>query len=284
MLRFLPTVLAVALAAEVSAAAPAKPAPPAVLVVADVFGEVPEALRPQPGKPIRYAIAGNYESDIGSPVAGEPRANAAAVEVEVTKVLATQGFIKTKVGEPLPAIALLITWGSAVLDASDMAVLPLPGRIGGNAPDPNNPLDPNVAPATQLVSFNGRQISQLVGADKASNGAVDPGTLAEINSAAADNRVYIFIVAFDMEAMAKKKEKKMLWRTRISIPSIRHSLPDSLGVMLTSAAPFLGRELAAPVFIGEADRRKAEVQMGTPYVVPEKPADDGGAASRRDGK
>ena len=189
MLRFLPTVLAVALAAEVSAAAPAKPAPPAVLVVADVFGEVPEALRPQPGKPIRYAIAGNYESDIGSPVAGEPRANAAAVEVEVTKVLATQGFIKTKVGEPLPAIALLITWGSAVLDASDMAVLPLPGRIGGNAPDPNNPLDPNVAPATQLVSFNGRQISQLVGADKASNGAVDPGTLAEINSAAADNRV-----------------------------------------------------------------------------------------------
>ncbi|MSU65535.1 MAG: hypothetical protein EXS38_05420 [Opitutus sp.] len=273
--------LAVAFAVEVSGAAPAKP-PPAVLVVADVFGDVPEALRPQPGKPIRYAIAGNYESNIGTPIAGEPRANAAAVETEVTKVLATQGFIKTKVGEPLPAIALLITWGSAVLDTSEMPVMPLPGRVGGNPPDPNNPLDPNVASDTILVSFNGRQISQLIGADKASNGAVDPGTLAEINSAAGDTRVYIFIVAFDLEAMAKKKEKKMLWRTRISIPSIHHSLPDSLGVMLTSAAPFLGHEVAVPVFVGVADRRKAEVQMGAPYVVPDKSATDGGAASRRD--
>jgi len=271
MLRFLPVVLAAALSIATGDAAPATP-PPAVLVVADVFGDVPDALRPQPGKPIHYAIAGNYESNLGTPIAGEPRANAAAVEAEVTRVLASQGFIKTRVGEPLPAIALLITWGSAVLDTSEMTL--------NSETDPNNPLDPNRPPDTQLVAPNHREISLLIGADKARGQALDSYALAQVNDAASTARVYIFIAAFDMEAMAKRKEKKLLWRTRMSIPSTHHSLPDSLGVMLASAAPYLGREVAAPVMIGEADRRKAEVQVGTPYVVPDAPATDAGKKSR----
>jgi hypothetical protein len=252
-----------------AARAPKPKTPPTVLVVSDVFGDVPEALRPQPGKPITYAIAGKYHTDIGSPVAGEPRVDAAAIEAEVTKVLATQGFVKTQVGGPLPALALIITWGSAVLDTSEMAIAPLPGRPVAGPTDPNDPTDPNTPPATVLVAANQREMSMLVGADKANWQALDSNVLAEINEAAGSNRVYIFIAAFDMEALAKKKEKKLLWRTRISIPSTYHSLPESLGVMLTSAAPFLGREIAAPVFVGEADRRKAEVNVGTPYVVPE---------------
>lgn len=269
MSRLTCSVLVVVLILGVARAATPKPQPPSVLVVSDVFGDVPEALRPQPGQPITYAIAGNYESNIGTPIAGEPRANAAAVEAEVTRVLATQGFIKSKVGEALPAIALLITWGSAVLDTSEMALAPLPGRITSVPTDPNDPTDPNTPPDTRMVSYNQRQISQLVGADKASGLALTPNVLAQINDAAGSNRVYIFIAAFDLESMAKKKEKKLLWRTRMSIPSIDHSLPDSLGIMLTSAAPFLGREVAAPVIIGEADRRKTDVQMGMPYVVPD---------------
>jgi len=268
MSRLLCTLLAIVFALGVARGATPKPPPP-VLVVSDVFTEVPDSLRPQPGKPVTYAIAGKYESNIGAPMAGEPRADAADVEAEVIKVLASQGFVKTEVGGPLPGIALLITWGSAVLDMSEMSLAPLPGRIGPVATDPNDPTDPNRPADTQMVAMNQRQISLLVGADKASASAMDPNALAQINEAAGSNRVYIFIVAYDMEAMAQRKEKKMLWRTRISIPSTRHSLPDSLGVMLTSAGPFLGREVAAPVIIGEADRRKTDVQVGMPYVVPE---------------
>jgi hypothetical protein len=69
--------------------------------------------------------------------------------------------------------------------------------------------------------------------------------------------------------MLTKKQKKVLWRTRMSIETLHNSLPDSLDVMLTSAAPFFAREAPAPVIITEADRRKARVEIGTPYVVPD---------------
>lgn len=51
--------------------------------------------------------------------------------------------------------------------------------------------------------------------------------------------------------MVKTKAKKRLWRTRVSILSTHHSLPDSLGIMLASAAPFLGRDVAAPVSLAK---------------------------------
>jgi hypothetical protein len=266
MLRSFIPLFAVALASVAGAAVPGVP-PPSVLVVSDVFADVPDAVRPQPGKPITYAIAGKYESDIGTPVRGEKRATAAEIEAEVTKVLASQGFVKTQVGGALPNLALIITWGSAVLDTTEIS-MPKP------AEDPNNPLDPNRPPDTNLVAMNARQMSLLVGADKASEGAVDQQGLNEINAALDGNRVYIFIAAFDMAAMMKTKEKKLLWRTRISIESTHYSLPESLSVMLASAAPYLGKEITSPVFIGEADRRKANVEVGTPYVVPDKPANE----------
>jgi hypothetical protein len=98
---------------------------------------------------------------------------------------------------------------------------------------------------------------------------LDTGQIAEINAAGATSRGYIVVAALDVDAMARKKEHKLLWRTRMSIETIRHSLPDSLGVMLASAAPLFGREAPLPVLITEADRRKANVEVGTPYVVPD---------------
>lgn len=267
MLRSLFLVLASVLAVFVAPAAGA-PKPPHVLIVSDVLGDVPDSLRPQPGKPIHYVIIGKVENDLGTPIAGEPRADPAVIEREVVKVLASQGFLPTAVGGPMPALAILITWGSAVLDTSEISMPPLPQPSFGAPADPTA-LPPPPPPDTVLLAYNQREIASLVGADKANRNLLDSSRLAAINDAASTSRVYIFIGAFDIETMLKKKQRKLLWRTRMSIPSTHHSLPDSIGIMLASAAPFLGREVAAPVFIGESDRRKAEVQMGTPYVVPE---------------
>ena len=65
--------------------------------------------------------------------------------------------------------------------------------------------------------------------------------------------------------------KKLLWRTAISIESRRTSLPENLSVMLASAAPWFGRDSEMPVFVDDAARRKAEVHIGTPVVVPDPP-------------
>jgi hypothetical protein len=264
MLPRLLATLAFGLAASAGIAAPR---PPDVLVVSDVLSDTPEALRPQPGKPIHYIIIGELENNLGTPIAGEPAADRATVEREVVKVLASQGFLLTKPGGPMPKIALLIMWGSAVLDTSELPVMPLPQPDFGTQQDPTA-LPPPPPPDTMLLAFNGPEIASLVGADK-TRGIANPNVLSQINDAATTPRVYIFIGAFDVETMLKKKERKLVWRTRMSIPSTHNTLPDSLGLLLTSAAPFFARESTAPVFIGEADRRKANVEVGMPYVVPE---------------
>jgi hypothetical protein len=256
----------------IAAGAPKPKPPPDVLVVSDVFSDVPDSLLPKPGKPIFYHVLGKLENDIGTPIAGEPRADPVAMELAMTKMLAKQGFMKAVIGGPMPSIALVITWGSANLDTMEMTIPPLPQPSFG-PPDPTA-LPPPPPPESVLISFNRREIEMLVGADKANRTVVDPTILSQINDAATSSRAYIFIAALDIETLLKTKKKKLLWRTRMSIPSTHHSLPESIDVMLASAAPYLARESAAPVFINEADRRKAEVRVGTPVVVPDKPTDD----------
>jgi hypothetical protein len=73
-------------------------------------------------------------------------------------------------------------------------------------------------------------------------------------------------IALDTAALLQKK-RVLAWRTRISIDARRTSLPESLRVMLASAAPYFGTRNDLPVFVEDADRRKAEVTIGTPTVV-----------------
>ena len=66
-----------------------------------------------------------------------------------------------------------------------------------------------------------------------------------------------------------EKKKTLLWRTRMSSESFHDSLPESIGVLLASATPDFAREAAVPVFINEADRRKANVEIVPAVIVPE---------------
>ena len=78
----------------------------------------------------------------------------------------------------------------------------------------------------------------------------------------------------DLEA-ASRKQRRLLWRTRMSLDWRDHG-PESLAVMLASAAPFFGRATEQGVFIDDHLRRKAEVTIGDARVVDEpapKPAE-----------
>lgn len=129
------------------------------------------------------------------------------IEREIVKVLASQGFLPTAVGGPMPALAILITWGSAVLDTSEISMPPLPQPSFGAPADPTA-LPPPPPPDTVLLAYNQREIASLVGADKANRNLLDSSRLAEINDAASTSRVYIFIGAFGIETMLKKKAKE----------------------------------------------------------------------------
>ncbi len=229
----------------------AKPKPgPHVLVVGDIMPTIPAEFVATADKPVYYVLLGAAERTLGAAWANEPQPDKATLEKEVIRILATQHFHRTQLGGHMPQLAVVVTWGSANLMIDDI----------------NDTNDAGETTTSSLV-WNQREIAQLVGADKANQKMLMSSEADAINDAARQDRLYVMIAALDAMALAKK-QKKLVWRTRISIESRRTSLPESLTVMLNSAGPYLGRSTELPVFIDDNLRRKADVQIGTPVVVP----------------
>jgi hypothetical protein len=74
------------------------------------------------------------------------------------------------------------------------------------------------------------------------------------------------IAAYDFAA-ATRKEKVLLWTTKISCPSRGLAMPETLPVMLALAGPNIGRETPKPVAVRATDKFKPEVKIGDPTVV-----------------
>lgn len=230
---------------------------PEVLVVSDVVDPKSPTLRPTKENPVYYIILGGAERTLGDPIGGEKMPSTETLKYEIARALHSQGFLLTKLGGPRPHIAILYSYGTANLSMMDLE-------------DTNAETGETT---TSTITFNRREIAALVGALKADRHMLMSSEADRINEAARDNRLYIFVAAFDVDALAKK-EKKIVWRTRISIDSRRTSLPEAMRVMLASAAPYFATETDLPKFIEDADRRKAEVIIGTPRVVEDpKPAE-----------
>ncbi len=257
MRRLTPPLLLACSALAWAAPAPEKKKPgPEVLVVSDVLLTPPEAARPTKEQPIHYIILGGGERTLGDSIAGDKMPKREEVARALAGVLETQGFRLTQLGGAVPQLAIVFTYGSANLSTVDL-----------------NDTDPATGETTtSTIAFNHREIMALVGADKASRRLLMSSEADRINDAAREDRLYLFVAALDVEALAKRKEKKLVWRTRISISSRGRWLPESVDVMLKTAGPYFGAATELPVFVDDADRRKAEVQVGTPVVVPEPPA------------
>jgi hypothetical protein len=243
-----------------------KPKPgPEVLVVADASREEAESLRPAPGRPIYYIILGKQERHLGQATAGERMPSPAEIEGQVVGALASQGFLHTKLGGPMPSIAIVISWGEANLMLDEYEY---------QNPDAGEDEEQMV---TETVVWNRREIRQLVGANKPAMLNFQEADM--VNEAAREDRLHVTIAALDVKLLAQKK-KKLLWRTRISVYALRHTLSEVLPVMLASAAPLFGADSAKPIFVDDATRRKAEVHIGDLQVVednappPQSPPED----------
>ncbi|MDD4892217.1 MAG: hypothetical protein PHU85_20030 [Phycisphaerae bacterium] len=223
-----------------------KPAGPDVLIVSDVPADQTTVTRPTADKPVHYIFLGGLERPLGQAIGGEPIPGRAEVQKEIGAALASQGYLPTQVGGPKPSLVIVFSYGTANLVTDEIAGL-------------------DSEPST-LVAYNSREIFQLVGADKASQHLMLSTEADRINDAARNDRLYVFVAALDAVALAKK-ERKLVWRTRISIELRRHTLSDSLHVMLTSAAPYFGSTTELPVFLDDADRRKASVKIGPLKVL-----------------
>jgi hypothetical protein len=224
----------------------AKSQDPDVLVVSDALtgGEAPP--EPTADNPVYYIFLGGTEQDIGGSIAGIPSPTAAQMREVVARELARRHSIETQLGGPLPQLAVILAWGTAALDTFEQ-------------------YDSETGESTN-IAFNEREMRRLLGFTKVQPRPFRKSETDHLNDALNSDRFYILVAALDAMAL-RQREKKLVWRTRISIDARRTDLVKSMGVMIASAGPFFGRHEDRPVVVDDMLRKNTQVDVGEATVV-----------------
>ena len=212
-----------------------------------------------PSNPIYYmAVSAGYR-DFGGIIAGEKVPPKEQVFSAIAKVLAKQGYLPANDEHPA-TILMLWTWGTMNTD-----------RLYTGNPDD---LEGRQVNRQQLLRFMG---GYKVGLVSKEGGAFQdsfmlPGALfrdadSEMISELAGEDLYVAALAAYDAAAAVRKEKVLLWTTKISCPSRGLAMNETLPAMLALAGPYIGKETAKPVSVKATDKFKPEVKIGDPTVV-----------------
>ncbi len=212
-----------------------------------------------PASPIYYMAASAGYRDFGGIIAGEKVPPKEQVFATISKVLAKQGYLPANAEHP-PTLLMLWTWGTMNTD-----------RLYTGNPDD---LEGRQVNRQQLLRFMGGYKVGLV--SKEASGFQDsfmmPGALfrdadSELISGLAAEDLYVAAIAAYDYAAALRKEKVLLWTTKISCPSRGLAMNETLPAMLALAGPYIGKETAKPVSVKATDKFKPEVKIGDPTVV-----------------
>jgi len=223
-----------------------------VITVTDVTPEGKAWRPPTPESPVYYVAVSLGFKDLGGAVGGDKIPPKEEITQNITKVLAEQGYLPATDHSPAPTIALVFTWGTLNADYDYGFNPDLPPRqinrqqilkfLGGyKLGFSDQDFDPLTPPITGL-SFKGYDASNLYDMTE-------------------EDFYMTIVIGYDLEAL-KKKQRKMLWITRISCPSRRYWLGEVMPTMLSVAAPNIGRETAKPVWVNASDRYKPSVKLG----------------------
>lgn len=228
--------------ATASAASQGATTNPDVMVVADAKANVSEMMRPSPAKAVYYTFVGTNQITLGAVVAGVKMPNPVLVEETAEAALASQGYVRSRQGGPAPTIGISLRWGDA------------------------NFWDPEPASEMAGIRFGlaDRWMQRfLLGAHK--SGSLSFDETARFRDAMRDDVLYVFLAAFQLSS-AKPAKKDLIWTSSMTVDG-RNRLRDALPVMFASAAPYFGQNSAKPLFIGDRDRRKSQVEIGEVKIV-----------------
>lgn len=212
-----------------------------------------------PANPVYYFAVSTGYRDFGGLIAGEKIPPKEDVFKAIARVLAKQGYLPATDQHP-PSLLLMWAWGTMNTD-----------RIYSPSSDD-----------MEGQQINRRQLLRFLGAYKLGLITKEPdpfrqdmlpaGTLfrdadSEMIADLATEDLYVAaIAAYDFTA-ATRKEKVLLWTTKISCPSRGLLLPETLPTMLALAGPYIGRETPKPVSVLATEKFKPDVKIGDPTVV-----------------
>ena len=214
-------------------------------------------MRPvSPEQPMYYVAQAGGFRQLGETVGGEKSPAVAALERALKKSLAANGYLPVAAEGQRPALVLIYTWGSH--NAVDRQTARLFPELAQR----------NILERSLLIGGT-NFITDLSRSMEFGESIFDRTARQEYLRYQAANDCYFMIAsAYDYAAVARG-QRKLLWRTKMTVNAQGVSMTESLPPLIATAAPFLGRETAEPEIISRRVSRKGHVEIGTPTVVDE---------------
>lgn len=235
---------------------------------------------------------------MGHAPGGEKSLSAEQVEKILVRSLATNGYRPAESPAHPPSLAVIYIWGSHNLlvegdvdnpslsgeavarnlldraalvggekfakqmlelfqQADSMALSAPPARV-----DPTGAV-PTIQPvigAAQLDFMN--PVAQFKRASPKNEFLVDQS---------AEDLYYVVASAYDYASLAKK-QRVLLWRTRMTVAAQGVSQEQTLPTLIASAAPYFGKEMTEPEILNKRAVPEGNVEVGVPTVVDPAPA------------
>lgn len=218
------------------------------------YGRLLRAASPE--NPVYYVEQDGGFRQLGWSVGGEKPPPPKELERVLNNALATNGYLPASDGHPA-GLALIYFWGSH------------------NKPDPDVARD-----FPELMQRNILERAILVGGKKFAAGM---SFTMEWGETAADHEekleflrdqtraeiYYVVASAYDYQALARG-ERKLAWRTTMTVTSAGLAMNETLPTVIATAAPFFGRETVEPEIGARRISREGRVLIGTPTVVEDK--------------
>lgn len=245
-----------------------------------------------PAKPAYYVAQSSGYRELGHAAGSKYVLKPEDVERLLTKGLAANGFLPAKLPEHPPTLIIIYTWGSHSMlvegDAENPALsgaqvaanlLDRAALVGGvkfsqemlklfeqadaMATAANVPLPPGADGAvmtSEMMAF-ANPIEMFKRADPKNEFLVEQFT---------NDVYYVVATAYDYASITTKV-KRLYWRTRMTVAAQGVSQDQTLPTLITSAAPYFGKEMSEPAILTKRAVAEGQVEIG-PATVVEMPA------------
>lgn len=227
------------------------------MTVATQFTDYGRLIRPAtPQDPVYYVAQSGGFHQLGDQIGGEKSPPADRLEATMKSALAANGYLAADASNgKSPSLAVIFSWGSQ------------------NKPAPDE------LPNLRAIREGMQQRRALVYGGLSS--PMDWDKRQEFSEQVNDDLYFVVASAYDYNQLALGN-KKLVWRTNMTVSSRGVAMTESLPPLIASAAPFFGREMSEPELISRKISRTGRVEIGplrtvgdaqkSPELVPAEPA------------
>ena len=225
-----------------------------------VYTEMTPAGRRYPkaskANPVYYEMYPGEFRQLGVQTGGLRSPPIADLEAAMKRALATNGYLPAEPPDHPPTLLIFFHWGAVMFPFSG----PDAGGTGFGM---------NLGRAEAS-----RDLGRLMGPAY----SPDPDRRLFLMEQARNDAYFVIASAYDRVALGKN-ERKLLWRTKMTVGAQGVSLKQTLQPLIANAAPYFGREMRLPEIAVKRAMPRGKVELGVPEVVEYMPATEPGAPS-----